>query len=180
MLDIENILFQSVWPALERKKMDLESRVRDETHQSLRLWLRLLTCANLIESEIRRRLRGVFGISLARFDLMAQLERQPEGLKMSELSRRMMVSGGNVTGLTDQLEAEGLVARADDPHDRRAYTVRLTDAGHASFLQMAEEHEAWVIELLDGLSSAEQQKLFALLGSLKRSLVDRDKREMEP
>src|SRR5919109_2235759 len=113
--------------------VDLESRAKDQTHQSLRLWLRLLTCTHLIEAEVRRRLRGAFDISLARFDLMAQLDRHPGGLKMSELSRRMMVSGGNVTGLTDQLEAEGLVVRVADPNDRRAYTVQLTDSGHDAF-----------------------------------------------
>jgi DNA-binding MarR family transcriptional regulator len=153
--------------------LDLESRVKDETHQALRLWLRMLTCTNLIENEIRRRLRGAFDISLARFDLMAQLDRHPAGLKMSELSRRMMVSGGNVTGLTDQLEAEGLVVRSDDPHDRRAYTVRMTAAGHKAFAQMASEHESWVVELFEGLGGADKDRMFALLANLKRGLLDR-------
>lgn len=151
--------------------LDLESRAKDKAHQSLRLWLRLLTCTNLIETEVRRRLRGAFDISLARFDLMAQLDRHPDGLKMSELSRRMMVSGGNVTGLTDQLEAEGLVVRAADPNDRRAYTVQLTASGHTAFQQMATEHEAWVIELFERLGSSDKERLFALLGGLKRSVV---------
>jgi len=97
------------------KAVDLETRVTDEDHQALKLWLRLLACTNLVETDVRGRLRTEFGITLPRFDLMAQLERNPDGLKMNELSQRLMVSGGNVTGLTDQLEKEGLVVRMDDP-----------------------------------------------------------------
>ena len=100
--------------------VDLEARVTDEHHQALKVWLRLLACTNRIEAQIRARLRAEFGITLARFDLMAQLERSVNGLKMSELSKRLMVSGGNVTGLTDELEKEELVAREDDPSDRVA------------------------------------------------------------
>ena len=82
---------------------DLELRARDDHHASLRLWLRLLSCTTLIEDNIRQKLRTQFDTSLSRFDLMAQLERHPEGLTMGELSRRMMVSGGNTTVIVDQL-----------------------------------------------------------------------------
>ena len=147
--------------------VDLETRLTDEHHQALKLWLRLLACTNLVEAAIRSRLRAQFGITLARFDLMAQLERAPAGLKMNELSRRLMVSGGNVTGLTDQLEKEGLVMRSDAPADRRAYTVRLTSAGRALFARMAAAHERWVIELFSGLSSADKAHAQRLLAKLK-------------
>ena len=149
------------------KPIDLETRVTDEHHQAVKLWLRLLSCTNLVEAEIRGRLRKEFGITLPRFDLMAQLERNPGGLKMNELSRRLMVSGGNVTGLTDQLEKEGLVARSDDPVDRRAYTVKLTPAGRTLFARMAAVHEQWVIELFSGLSSTEKTQVHRLLARLK-------------
>jgi DNA-binding MarR family transcriptional regulator len=149
------------------KPIDLETRVTDEHHQAVKLWLRLLSCTNLVEAEIRGRLRKEFGITLPRFDLMAQLERNPGGLKMNELSRRLMVSGGNVTGLTDQLEKEGLVARSDDPGDRRAYTVKLTPAGRTLFARMAAVHEQWVIELFSGLSSTEKTQVHRLLARLK-------------
>ncbi len=158
-------------PAAPGPATDLEARVGEEDHQALRLWLRLLVCANLVETEIRTRLRAEFGITLARFDLLAQLERSPDGLKMSELSRRLMVSGGNVTGLTDELEAEGLVAREDDPQDRRAYTVKLTQKGLLQFRAMAVRHEGWVVELLSGLGGAEQRQVFGLLGKLKQHLA---------
>jgi DNA-binding MarR family transcriptional regulator len=153
------------------KPVDLETRLTDDHHQALKLWLRLLSCTNLVESGVRGRLRAEFGITLPRFDLMAQLERNPGGLKMSELSRRMMVSGGNVTGLTDQLEKEGLVTRSDDPEDRRAYTVKLTPAGRALFARMATVHEQWVIELFSGLTTSDKAHIHRLLAKLKLHLA---------
>ena len=149
---------------------DLETRVNDQHHQALKLWLRLLACTNKIESDIRTRLRTKFDTTLPRFDLMAQLERNPGGLKMNELSQRLMVTGGNVTGITDQLEKEGLVVRASDPADRRAFTVKLTPTGRAVFAKMAAVHEQWVIELFDGLSAAEKDQVHRLLAKLKLGL----------
>ncbi len=151
--------------------VDLEARVCDEDHQALKVWLRLLACTNRIEAEIRVRLRAEFGITLARFDLLAQLERSAGGLKMSELSKRLMVSGGNVTGLTDELQKEGLVVREDDPADRRACTVKLTPAGRTLFARMATGHEQWVIELLTGLSEQEKTHIYRLLAKLKAALA---------
>ena len=150
--------------------VDFETRATADDHMALRLWLRLLACTNLVEAPLRTRLRTQFDGSLPRFDLMAQLDRHPDGLKMRELSRRLMVTGGNVTGLTDKLVAERLVERRDDPHDRRAYTVRLTAEGKRQFRAMAKAHEAWVVELLGGLGPREQAQLFDLLGQLKRAL----------
>jgi DNA-binding MarR family transcriptional regulator len=150
---------------------DHETRATEEDHQSLRLWLRLLTCTSLIEGLIRSHLRTEFDTTLPRFDLMAQLERHPEGLKMGELSKRMMVTGGNVTGITDQLVEEGMVVREDNPRDRRAYNVRLTDKGRGVFDGMAREHELWVMAFFDGLDDAEKQQLYALLARLKQHVA---------
>jgi len=150
--------------------VDAETRATADDHQALRLWLRLLACTNLIEAPLRQRLREQFEGSLPRFDLMAQLDRHPQGLKMRELSRRLMVTGGNVTGLTDRLVAEGLIDKRDDPSDRRAYTVTLTPEGKRQFRAMARAHEGWIVELLGGLSVAEQAQLFELLGRLKKTL----------
>jgi len=149
---------------------DLETRASDQHHQALRLWLRLLACTNRIEGEIRSRLRSKFNTTLPRFDLMAQLERSPGGLKMSELSQRLMVTGGNVTGITDQLEKEGLVVRVPDPGDRRAQTVRLTPAGRNVFAKMAAVNEQWVIELFAGLNALEKEQTYRLLAKLKSGL----------
>ena len=148
-------------------RTDRESAARADDHRALRLWLRLLTCSQLIERHVRSRLRGRFATTLPRFDLMAQLERHPGGLKMSELSRRLMVTGGNVTGIVDQLVREGLVARSADA-DRRAYRVRLTRAGERAFAEMARAHEQWIVELLAGLTRREHAELFRLLARLKQ------------
>ena len=149
---------------------DPETRLHDAHHASLRLWLRLLTCTLTIERRVRARLREQFAITLPRFDLMAQLERHPQGLKMGELSRRLMVTSGNVTGLTDQLAAEGLVERTPIPADRRAYLVRLTPKGKHAFDAMAAAHERWIIDIFSGLSESERAKLHRLLGELKTTM----------
>ena len=155
---------------------DLETRLHDDHHESLRLWLRLLTCTLLIERRVRERLRERFATTLPRFDLMAQLERAPDGLRMGELSRRMMVTGGNVTGITDQLVAEGLVERRAIPGDRRAQAVRLTAKGRRTFDAMAAEHERWIVDLLGGLHASDRDRLHALLGRLKTTIRARDPR----
>ena len=139
---------------------------------ALRTWLRLLTCHNQIEGHLRQRLRLGFDTTLPRFDLMAQLDRHPQGLKMRELSRLLMVTGGNVTGLADRLADEGLIERRDDPRDRRAYYVSLTPKGREQFQVMAREHEQWVTGLFSGLSPQELQHLWELLGKLKQSAGD--------
>lgn len=146
---------------------DTETRATSEHAPDLRLWLRMLACTNLVEGEIRARLRVDFDITRPRFDLMAQLERVPQGLRMGELSKRMMVTGGNVTGITDQLVGEGLVVREDNPKDRRAYIVKLTPEGRKVFRRMAEAHEKWIVELFGGMNAADKAQLYALLAHLK-------------
>jgi len=150
--------------------LDLSSRLTQDHHQSLKLWLRMLSCTTRIENEIRSRLRSTFGITLPRFDLMAQLERYPQGLRMGELSKRMMVTGGNITGITDQLEQEKLVARVPDPKDGRAYSVKLTAAGRRAFDEMARVHEGWVAELLQDMPYDDKEQLIGLLSQMKRHL----------
>src|SRR3954466_10872487 len=147
--------------------LDLEARLHSEHPEALRLWLRLLTCTQLVEKQVRARLRDRFDTTLPRFDLMSQLERAPDGLKMNELSRRMMVTGGNVTGITDQLASEGLVDRLDVEGDRRAYRVRLTPKGRKVFHDMAHQHERWILEALSPLSEKEIATLHKLLGKVK-------------
>lgn len=149
----------------------LDSRLTDGTHASLRLWLRLLTCSHLIENQVRKSLAAQFKTTLPRFDLMAQLERVPDGLQMGELSRRMLVTGGNVTGIVDQLERVGLLQRRQDPADRRAYLVKLTKEGRRLFEQMAAEHESWIISLFSGIPKREQRALSESLSHLRAQLT---------
>jgi len=151
---------------------DRETIARADDHRALRIWLRLLTCTQLIERQVRSRLREQFSTTLPRFDLLAQLERHREGLKMNELSRLLMVTGGNVTAIVDQLEKEGLVERLDEPADRRAFRIRLTRAGERGFGEMARAHEEWVVELLAGLSRREHEELLKLLAKVKQHAVE--------
>ena len=149
--------------------VDHETRLAADDHFALKLWLRMLTCSNLVESRIRQLLRHNYDSTLPRFDLLAQLARA-DGLKMSELSHRLMVTGGNVTGLADQLEAEGWLVREAVENDRRATRLRLTPDGRDRFAVMARTHEAWIVDLLSPLSRDEQRQLHGLLGKLKVGL----------
>jgi DNA-binding MarR family transcriptional regulator len=137
----------------------------------LRFWFRAYGAVAAIEREISSRLRARFGASLARFDLMAHLYAAPDGLTMGALTKRLLVSGGNVTGLVDRLAKEGLVAREVDAADRRIYRVALTEAGRKLFKDMAEEHEAWVSELLEGMDPARTAQATALLEDLRHRLA---------
>jgi DNA-binding MarR family transcriptional regulator len=154
----------------DQTPLDLSTRLTGEHHQALKLWLRMLSCTVRVEDAIRSRLRASFGITLPRFDLMAQLERHPDGLRMGELSKRMMVTGGNVTGIADQLEREGLVERVPDPQDGRAAMVRLTPPGRTAFAEMAAVHEGWVADLFAGISANDKASMIALLDTLKQQL----------
>ncbi|MDU0343104.1 MarR family winged helix-turn-helix transcriptional regulator [Bosea rubneri] len=136
----------------------------------LRLWLRLLTCSTLIESEIRTRLREDFKTTLPRFDLMAQLEKSTTGMTVGEVSQRLMVSNGNVTAVVAGLLADGLVDKRPAAQDRRVQVLTLTAQGRRAFKAMAERHEDWIAELFAGLEPAETAQLFHLLGRTKASL----------
>lgn len=140
---------------------------------SLRLWLRMLTSTQLIENQIRANLRESFDTTLPRFDVMAQLYRYPDGLRMGEISYLLMVTGGNITGIIDLLVNDGLVERASDPDDRRAYIARLTPAGFKAFEAMAVVHRDWVDDLLSTLSEAKQKQLFKLLNQLSEALHEK-------
>ena len=151
---------------------DFETSLSGDDGLDLRVWLRLLTCSTLIERRVRQRLREQFDITLPRFDLLAQLDRAPDGLTMGALSRRLMVSNGNVTGLIDRLVAEDLVERQPAPGDRRAQLVRLTQDGKRAFDRMTPAHAAWIRELFASLDRKAQITLFESLAELKTSLAN--------
>jgi DNA-binding MarR family transcriptional regulator len=144
-------------------------RMPEDHRDELRLWLRLLTCSTLIEGEVRRRLRQRFDVTLPRFDLMAQLEKAPDGLTLSDLSRRMMVSNGNLTGLVERLVASGHLDRRTSETDRRAQVVSLTDLGRKEFREMMIEHEGWIADLFADLTKKDQADLMRLLAKTKMS-----------
>ncbi len=146
-----------------------------DDHTPLRMWVRLVACYHLMEIRLRTELRNGFDTTLPRFDLMSQLYRYPEGLKMRDLSRLLMVTGGNITALTDRLIEEDLVQRRDDPTDRRAYAISLTPKGKKQFQKMAVQHERWVSSLLGDFDPSELQQLSSLLARLKRDISSRSK-----
>ena len=136
----------------------------------LRLWLRMLSTTKLISQEIRRRLRSEFNRTLPQFDLLAQLFREPDGLRLGELSKRTMVTNGNVTGLVDRLVAEGLIARETLGGDRRVTVAKLTGRGSAVFAEMAEAHEAWLRDMMVEVDVAARRTLLGHLAALKASV----------
>ncbi len=150
---------------------DRESWARPGDALNLRLWLRLLTCSTLVENRVRSLMRTRFGTTLPRFDLMAQLANSPRGKKMSELSRCMMVTNGNITGITDQLERDGLVERIKVETDRRSCVIRLTARGRQSFRRMSAAYQEWVAELFCDVPEDRRELLYELLGEMKQAGV---------
>lgn len=152
--------------------VDLEIIVNDAQDgkkQELRLWLRMLSTTKLISQEIRRRLRSEFGATLPQFDLMSQLYREPNGLRLGELSKRTMVTNGNVTGLVERLEADGIVVRETPDDDRRVTVAKLTKKGSETFARMAEVHESWLQDMMADVDPAILGELLRDIGMVKTS-----------
>jgi DNA-binding MarR family transcriptional regulator len=150
--------------------LDSETKTVESDHgDELRLWLRLLTCTTLIEGTVRSRLREKFDVTLPRFDLMAQLDRAPDGMTLSDVSKRMMVSNGNVTGLVERLVESGHLDRRTSESDRRVQVIRLTKLGRAEFRRMAAEHEIWIAEIFSDLTPKDVRELMRLLAKAKGS-----------
>ena len=137
---------------------------------SVRLWLRLLSCTMAIEKDVRRRL-GLRGATLPRFDVLAALDRHPDGMTMGALSRALLVSNGNVTQLVQKLARDRLVRIAPSPADRRASIVRLTARGRAEFSALAAAHHDWIDGLVAGMDGETRETLYHALGDLKRSIA---------
>jgi DNA-binding MarR family transcriptional regulator len=140
-------------------------------HSGVRLWLRLLSCTTIMEKRLRRRLIDRYDATLPRFDVLAALDRAPDGMTMGGLSRALLVSNGNVTGVVQALLRDRYVALAPSPTDGRASIVRLTEEGRDYFVGLAEAHHEWIEMMLAGLGSTDRDALYALLGRLKESLA---------
>ena len=146
---------------------DPEAHLAQDEHEALRLWLRLFTTTTMVERVVDSMLKREFGSSLPRFDLLSQLHRAADGLRMGELSARILVTNGNVTWLVTALEREGYVKRKSATDDRRATVVRLTAAGRRHFETMALAHEDLIVSLFRDLSPTERRALHGALGTLK-------------
>lgn len=155
-------------------QIDAETKALEQPsahHAELRLWLRMLTCTNLVEGHIRTRLREVYDVTLPRFDLMAQLVRAPDGMTLSQLSKRMMVTNGNVTHVVERLLASGDIDRRTSEKDRRVQFIRLTTKGRHDFQAMASAHADWIAAIFDGLAPNEIAELMRLLAKVKASAL---------
>ena len=154
--------------------------LKPERHARLRLWLRLFATVSLLEREIQSRLRTQYGMSLAKFDFLSQLDRNPgDAMTMGRLGQRLMVTGGNITGLTDRLEADGLVRREADPDDRRVQQIVMTAEGRVRFAEMAAAHEGWIRDWFAGLSDDEVDLLNTHLSGLRESVARTLNEEIE-
>lgn len=152
--------------------IDAETKIVDapaDHHDPLRLWLRLFSSSRIVEAEVRRRLAREFDITLPRFDLLSQLYRVDDGLVLGEISKRLMVSAGNITAIVDRLATEGYITRTADPRDRRVQIIRMTGEGRDYFAKMAAAHETWIGDMLADLTPEETRTLLALLGKVKTS-----------
>jgi DNA-binding MarR family transcriptional regulator len=144
--------------------------LEQHSKQPLRLWLRLLGCSTAIEKKARALLVERFATTLPRFDVLAALDRAPDGLMMSELSSQLLVSNGNVTAIVSRLVEDGLVTRTQDKSDRRILRVKLTPKGRRDFRVMAAEHEKWIERLLGDLVDTEISHLLAGLSRVRTSI----------
>ena len=156
---------------------DYESGVGSSDRMELRVWLRLITCFNLLDGAVRQRLYQNHATTMPRFDVLAQLDRTSAPMSMGELSRRLMVTNANITGLIDRLAREGLVARKPAPEDRRRQMVKITAEGRRQFEAMAADHRVWLSDMLSNLDRAEMTELFQLLGRLKESVLHSQENE---
>lgn len=149
---------------------EMELNAEHPAQEKLRLWLRLYSTVAVVEREMRERLRDKYGMSLAKFDYLSQLYRKPDSaITMSQLGRRLMVSGGNITGMTDRLESDGLVKRETDRADRRVQKIMLTQRGRALFADMAEQHASWINELFADMPNEDVDAVLDALQRLKSS-----------
>jgi DNA-binding MarR family transcriptional regulator len=154
-----------------------QAKTQDQTDprskRVLRLWLRLLSTSSLMEKQLRLGMREHYDVTLPQFDVMAVLIRVPEGLTMSEISRQLLVSNGNITGIAERLVADGLAIREQRPGDRRFAVLKLTERGRTAFLEMAEEQEKWIADSFAALSDREVADLTDMLDRAKKSVQAR-------
>ncbi len=162
---------ETVVPRPRAGRDDYESGVGASDRMELRVWLRLITCFNLLDGAVRQSLHQHHATTLPRFDVLAQLYRTSAPMSMGELSRRLMVTNANITGLIDRLTREGLVERKSSAEDRRRHMAELTADGKKLFEAMAEDHRVWLADMMAGLDRAEMSELFRLLGRLKESVL---------
>ena len=170
---MDNLTFSKIEKKNQTKNFasDYETGLTDNEQLDLRIWLRLLTCTHLIERQVRKNLREDFATTLPRFDVLAQIDRAPNGMSMRELSSRLMVTSGNITPLVDRLADEKLIRRDSSAEDRRVQYVSLTAKGKRVLNKMVPAHSSWVNALMTNMDKGDALHLHKLLGDLKGSIL---------
>ena len=151
-------------------RIESDDNTSSRSKQSLRLWLRLFSCQALVEDKIRALLRDNYGITLPQFDVLAELEHAGRALTMTELSKYLVVSNGNITGVVDRLEREDYLTRIRSDEDRRVQYIELTSQGKKRFKKIAIDHEKWVSDIFADLSQDQISELISLLKTTKDSI----------
>lgn len=161
----------------EKSVFEIREKLDGAPHskQSLRLWLRLLSCSTVVEKRIRNKLAREFDTTLPRFDVLAALERKREGMTMGEMSETLMVSNGNVTGVVNRLLKDSLIVKEIEPQDRRTTRIRLSNKGEEDFTKMASAHEGWVDQMFNALDNDEIEQLMGLLAKLRTSIESNER-----
>lgn len=147
--------------SISSAEANLSRRQKAET----RFWLQILNVHHLIYNDLNARLINESGLSIAKFDVLAQLYRFPEGISMGALSKKLKVTNGNVSGLVTRLEADGYVRRSVEPNDRRSFRASITPVGKAVFEKAMAKHQT---EIGRKLSRIPLEAIEAMTGDLKQ------------
>lgn len=143
---------------------------------SLRLWLQLITLTTVVEKKIRRNLKMEFETTLPRFDIMATLERSSKKMTMGELTKKLLVSKGNVTGVVASLVKQGLLKRERDEGDKRTHYLSLTARGRREFAKQAKAHQSWINDYFSGLEKGQLSAMVDQLSKLKETTSQNQER----
>lgn len=152
----------------------VERRLEHIPHekQGLRLWLRIVSCAQVVEQEMRTMLREKFDMTMPRFELLATLDRVPAGLTMGELSQWLLVTKGNITGIAERLSEDGYVRRQPTPTDRRSFVVTLTPKGRKAFKEMEQEYEQLLERIFADVSDDDSDNFAGVLTRVREAVEE--------
>lgn len=124
--------------------------------------LSLIEAARTLEARLEQAL-APHQLSLAKFGVLRCLMDEARPLPLSAIAQRQGCVRSNMTQLTDRLEADGLVRRVDDPHDRRAVLAEATEAGRAAYAAGEAALRAEEDRFLQGLSCEERGHMTTLV-----------------
>ena len=136
--------------------------------QSIRAWMDIF---------MQRSMRGWWrfakstGLSMPQFSMMMQMYHRG-ACGMSQVSERFEITPAAASQLVDKLVQSGFIMRREDPNDRRAKLLDLTDQGRALIEEGIEERYRWVEELSGKLTADERAQISGALDILTRLAQD--------